>query len=179
MTHLSSAAWIAHDVGLAASIGGTLFGKAALHPALNERLDDDQERMLVADAAWRRFGWLNLAAHGVFAATWFIGRGMLSGKEVTPLARKLTMIKDGLVVASLISGVASVVLGRMLGKKTREMGRQLSEREVQSIMTLRRAVGMAGLVNLISTASIHGVTTQLAMEGNKSGKFSLLSRILP
>ena len=61
MSYLSSAAWIAHDLGLATTIGGTLFGQGALHPALNERLGDDQERKMVADAAWRKFTWMNLA----------------------------------------------------------------------------------------------------------------------
>src|SRR5579872_1884716 len=34
MSTLSTAAWAAHDVGLATAVGGTLYGRAALEPAL-------------------------------------------------------------------------------------------------------------------------------------------------
>jgi uncharacterized membrane protein len=182
MSYLSSAAWIAHDLGLATTIGGTLFGQGALHPALNERLDDDQERKLVADAAWRKFSWMNLAAHGVFAATWFVGRGMLSGREVSGSARTMTRIKDGLVVASLATGIASIVVGRILGKKVRERDQSVSVRggqEDASIERLRKVVGTLGKINLIATAGIGAVTTGLSMEASKSLPFSIVSRRLP
>jgi hypothetical protein len=32
---LSTAAWVAHNLGLAACFGGLLFGKAALNPSLS------------------------------------------------------------------------------------------------------------------------------------------------
>ena len=35
MTKLSTAAWIAHELGLASSLGGLLFGKLALNPNLD------------------------------------------------------------------------------------------------------------------------------------------------
>jgi uncharacterized membrane protein len=182
MSYLSSAAWIAHDLSVATTIGGTLFGQGALHPALNERLDDDQERKLVADAAWRKFSWMNLAAHGVFAATWFVGRGMLSGREVSGTARVLTRVKDGLVVASLATGIASIVTGRILGKKVRDREQSVSVRDGEadaSIERLRKVVGTLGKVNLIATAGIGAVTTALSMEASKSLPFSVVSRRLP
>ncbi|MBA3457920.1 MAG: hypothetical protein H0T42_32860 [Deltaproteobacteria bacterium] len=179
MTTLSSTAWIAHNIGLAASIGGTLFGQQALRPALEERLGDEQERMLVADAAWRKFGWVNLAAHGLFAATWFVGRKMLSGYEVSPRARKMTLVKDGLIVASLVTGIASTIIGRILGKKTRQLEMRSSVEDQPSVDRLRKVVTGVGLVNLLSTASVIAVTTSLAMEGNRSLPFSIFSRRLP
>ena len=178
MSYLSSAAWIAHDLGLATTIGGTIFGQGALHPALNERLDNDQERMLVADAAWRKFSWVNLAAHTVFAATWLVGRTMLSGREVSRTSRTLTKVKDGLIIASLVTGVSSVVLGRILGKKTRERERN-NDRQEAAIRRLRIAVGTLGKLNLLTTAGIGAVTTALSMEAAKSLPFSVVSRRLP
>lgn len=179
MAKLSSAAWMVHDLGLATAIGGTLFGQQALHPALNERVEDEQARMLVADAAWRKFSWLNLVAHGAFAATWFIGRSMLTGREVSRTSRTLTQVKDVLVVASLVTGVTSVVLGRILGKKARAQGRVMDPRARQGIATLRRTVGILGLINLGMTASVAAVTTALSMEASKSLPFSYVSRRLP
>ncbi|HWO18881.1 MAG TPA: hypothetical protein VNO30_08895 [Kofleriaceae bacterium] len=194
MSYLSSAAWIAHDLGLATTIGGTLFGQGALQPALNERLGDDQERKMVADAAWRKFTWMNLAAHTVFAATWFAGRTMLSGREVSQTSRVLTKVKDGLVIASLATGVATAIVGRVLGKKVRDrevaqqdsrFGGSVSSAEPAdagtdaSIERLRKVVGTLGKLNLLATAGIGAVTTALSMEAGKSLPFSFVSRTLP
>jgi hypothetical protein len=52
--NLSSAAWAVHDLGLATAIGGTLFGRTALQPALSEIAGAD-ERDLVSAKAWQRF----------------------------------------------------------------------------------------------------------------------------
>jgi len=180
MASLSSAAWIAHDVGLATAIGGTLFGREALHPALREGIADPVERDRIADTAWRRFSWVNLAAHTVMAATWFTGRTMLSGREVNRMSRPLTIAKDALIVASVATGIASVVLGRMLGKRVRDRdvsAQGLEQRERAE--TLRRAVGTVGLANLAANAAILGVTTALAMQAAESPKFSFWSRLLP
>src|SRR5689334_22996656 len=98
MAKLSSAAWIAHELGLATAIGGTLFGREALQPALRE-IDSDIQRYSVSDAAWRRFSWLNLAGHALVAGTWFYGRSMLSGREVSRKARGMVRAKDLFVVA--------------------------------------------------------------------------------
>src|SRR5262249_3458905 len=89
MSALSPAAWAAHDVGLATAVGGTLYGRAALEPALHE-IADPIERDRVSTAAWQKFSWINLVAHGVVAATWFAGRSMLSGREVSGPARSMT-----------------------------------------------------------------------------------------
>jgi hypothetical protein len=176
MAKLSSAAWIAHDVGLATALGGTLFGREALHPALREGIDDQLDRDRVADAAWRKFSWVNLAAHAAMATTWFAGRALLTGREVNRVSRPLTVAKDALITASLATGIASVVLGRILGKRVR-MQRTLEERE--KVETLRRAVGATGLVNLAANIGIMGITTALSMQAAKSQKFGLVSRLLP
>lgn len=178
MAKLSSAAWIAHDVGLATAIGGTLFGREALHPALREGIDDQEDRDRVADAAWRKFSWVNLAGHVAMASTWFAGRAMLSGREVDRMSRPMTVAKDALIVASLATGVASVVLGRVLGAKVRN-DEQPSMQARERIETLRRAVGAVGLVNLAANIGILGVTAVLAMQASKSGKFAFVSRFLP
>jgi hypothetical protein len=41
MTKLTTAAWVAHELGLASSLGGLLFGKLALNP------DGHRDRHLV------------------------------------------------------------------------------------------------------------------------------------
>jgi hypothetical protein len=189
MARLSSAAWIVHDVGLAASIGGTMFGRRALQPALHE-LPDRAQRDRVSDAAWRRFSWINLAGHAAVAATWWFGRTMLTGRSVSRNARRLAIAKDALIVASLATGIASVVLGRVLGKRVngaaRSEPRVLDERGVavaahgeHGSERLREVVGAVGIANLITNVGVAAVTTALAMEASQSLPFSLVSRRLP
>jgi hypothetical protein len=181
---LSTAAWAAHDVGLATAIGGTLFGRTALQPALNE-ITSPMERDRVSADAWQRFSLFNLIAHGTMAATWLIGRGMLSGREVSMRTRQLTRIKDGLVIASLVTGVGSVLLGNRLGKRAREgMGPaethdRVNQEGVKRTKVIQRATGGLGILNLLTNVGILALTTVLAMEGNKSSRFPLWSRRLP
>jgi hypothetical protein len=161
MTALSTAACTAHGIGVATAVGGTLFGRAALQPALRE-LEDPENRDSVSSEAWRRFAWMNLAAHGISAATWFAGRPMLSGRSSGSM-RTLTRIKDGLMIASLATGIGSVVFGRMLrncgpegnGENVISAANRVAERR----RFMRRAVGGVGIANLIANIAILGITT--------------------
>jgi len=177
MTKLSTTAWTLHNLGLATSIGGTLFGQGAFQPALRDVVNDERERAEISDDAWSRYSWWNLAAHGVVAATWFTGRAMLSGREVSKPARTLTLVKDGLVIASLATGIASVIIGKLLGAKAKRA--KESGIDEESLTGLRRAVRAVGTANLLANAAIAAVTTNLAMEGNKSLPFSVVSRTIP
>jgi hypothetical protein len=188
MAKLSSAAWMVHDMGLAASIGGTLFGRMALQPALY-KIALPEERDLVSADAWQRFSWINLLSHAAFAVPWFFGRTMLTGREVSGRARSLTRVKDVLIGASLITGVSSVLLGRWLGKRGMEgRGPQAvnegqrfghSDADVSRTHAIKHTVGILGIMNLVATTGVGAVTTLLAMEGNKSARWAPLSRFLP
>jgi len=184
MAKLSSAAWIAHDVGLATAIGGTMFGREALEPALDE-ISDRHQRAQVSNVAWRRFSWLNLAGHVAVAATWFVGRSMLSGRAVSKTARTLTLAKDGLIVASLATGLASMILGRVLGSRTAHNAAIATNSSGTSDAygpahdRLRTAVGTLGIANLAANIGIVGVTAALSMEASQSLPFSVVSRRLP
>lgn len=188
MAKLSTGAWVAHDLGLAASIGGTLFGRVALQPALY-KIALVEERDLVSADAWRRFSWINVLGHVAVATPWLVGRALLSGREVSSRARGLTLAKDMLVGASLIAGISSVVLGNMLGqrgcagrgphavKEGERFGH--SEQTIHRTRSIKRAVGVLGLIDMAATAGILAVTALLAMEGSKSARFAPLSRFLP
>jgi len=183
MAKLSSAAWMVHNVGLATAIGGTLFGREALEPALHE-ITDRSERDHVSTVAWRRFSWVNLASHAAVAATWFVGRSMLSGRSVSNTGRGLTMAKDALIVASLATGLASTILGRILGARTENHSGLIksngeSETSSSDNQRLRRAVSTLGVANMIANIGIVGVTTALSMEASQSLPFSAVSRRLP
>src|SRR5689334_13280957 len=102
MENISSAAWVAHDLGLAASIGGTLFGRTALMPALY-KITVPEQRDFVSAAAWRRFSRINLLSHVAFAATWLAGRNLRGRRHLSRRARPLVHAKDVLVGTSLIT----------------------------------------------------------------------------
>ena len=44
----------AHDIGLAGLLGGNLYGRLALHPAVAQ-ISDPAERGKVVNAAWRSY----------------------------------------------------------------------------------------------------------------------------
>jgi hypothetical protein len=98
----------------------------------------------------------------------------------------MTQIKDGLVVASLVTGVATAVLGRMLGKCARRGEGPAQVREAggaargsERTVALQRAVGGLGIANLIANIGTLGITAALAMEGSRSPRFAARSRFLP
>jgi len=181
MAKLSSTAWILHNLGLATSIGGNIFGQTSMKPALHD-LPDQKQRDRVSDAAWSRFSWLNIASHGIVAATWFIGRSRLSGREVSSTARNLTLVKDVLVVASVLTGVASVVVGKALGARTAENDRagvSTGSTADDTVQGLRKAVAVLGTTNLVANMAIAATTTGLSMEASESEPVSIVSRLLP
>ena len=108
---ISSAGRAAHELGVAALIGGNLFAREAMHPALAE-IADERERGKVLNAAWRRYGRVNSAALAAVVGGWAAARagesrpGLLSARE-----RQVALAKDGAVVAVAVTGVASAVAG--------------------------------------------------------------------
>jgi hypothetical protein len=157
MAKLSSAAWVAHDVGLALSLGGTLFGRVALQPALY-KIALPEERDLVSAEAWQRFSCVNLLGHAAFATSWLALRR----------ARSFTLAKDFCVAASLVTGVASVLMGHWLGKRSLQgRGAQAvkegerfghSEQTIARTRRIKRAVGTLGLLNILATAGVAATT---------------------
>jgi hypothetical protein len=57
---LSTAAWVAHNLGLAACFGGLLFGKVALNPSLSA-IESEAERGKVLNTTWNRYNAINVA----------------------------------------------------------------------------------------------------------------------
>jgi hypothetical protein len=189
MTMLSTTAWVVHDLGLASAFGGSLFGKLALEPAVGE-VADERERTRVEDRAWKRFSVWNTIGLAAVGLTWFAGRKLLSGREVSKTARALTITKDALVGASLGVGVAATVIGRLLAREKSDRAPASSSIETATLLPapqiendksekLEKAVNILGDAQLGLTAAILAVTSILAMESGKSLKFGGVSRLLP
>lgn len=182
MTTLSSAGWVIHDIGLATTIGGGLFGQVAMEPAL-DKISVPQERDEMSNKAWQTYSYLKLASHAAFAIPWFIGRSMLTGHEVSGRARSLTIAKDICVAASLVTGIGAFVIGKMLSRKTKRGAGPDAVRAGQAnepeSPALERSVAIVGALNQIATMGVLGLTSLLAMESSDSFKFAAVTKKLP
>jgi hypothetical protein len=102
---------VSHDVGAAGLLGGSLFGRFALHPAV-AAIGDKAERGKVVNAAWRRYGTINGLSLAAVSLGWLSARatearpGRLSERE-----EALARAKDALLAAVAVSGVATAWSG--------------------------------------------------------------------
>ncbi|HYP48206.1 MAG TPA: hypothetical protein VEQ61_06170, partial [Thermoleophilaceae bacterium] len=108
---VSSVGRAAHDAGLAALLGGNLYGRVAMHPAL-AAASDTAERGEVANRAWQRYAWINMAAVATILAGWAGARvnealpSSLSARE-----RPLALGKDAAVAAVALTEIATAITG--------------------------------------------------------------------
>src|SRR5512133_2610935 len=87
-----------HDIGLAAILGGNLFARIGMHPALSE-VTDPRERGKVVNAAWRRYGAVNSLALAALIAGWAASRpGELDRTALSERERALAAIRDAAVI---------------------------------------------------------------------------------
>jgi hypothetical protein len=108
---LSSAGRAAHDVGAAAMLGGNLFGRLAMHPALRE-VSEPRERGSVTNRAWRRYGLVNGLSLAAVLAGWGAARAdEASDRMLSPRERTLARAKDVAVGAVAVTGIASAIEG--------------------------------------------------------------------
>ena len=184
MSKLTTTAWVAHNLGLGASLGGLLFGKTALNPKLDV-LDSEADRGKLLNAAWNRYNAINVVSLGTAAATWFIGRAGISGRSIDEDARGLVLAKDVLFVASALTGLASILQGLSLARQAPEgavpieSGTTPSPNTPDEAARLLRSVNVLGNVNLALIGAIDAITTILAMKSGKSTRWSAVSRFLP
>src|SRR4051794_36548903 len=112
---ISVAGRAAHDVGLAALFGGNLFGRLAMHPAL-EGVCGPEERGQVVNAAWRRYGTVNSLSLAAIIVGWGGARSYeASDRFLSARERKLARAKDVAVGAVTVTGVASAIAGVRFG----------------------------------------------------------------
>jgi hypothetical protein len=184
---LSTTAWVLHDLGLATSVGGAVFGKAGLRRGLNGAEQDGRGE--IVERAWKQFTPINLLSHLSVGVTWLIGRSFLSGRQIGKSTHRLVIAKDALTGVYLASGLAAVAAG--YGVSELRKGKDSSVTSlVEKVGTgdgnaadlsrkLQRASAVLGTTNLIAGASLLGLTAVLAMHAGKSTKWSLVSRLLP
>ncbi|MDP9378493.1 MAG: hypothetical protein M3P40_13165 [Actinomycetota bacterium] len=101
----------AHDIGMAGLLGGTLFGRLALHPSVTE-ITDATERGKVINTAWRRYGLINSLSLAAVVGAWLPARlDETSARNLSERELRLARAKDVMVGAVAVTGLASMVEG--------------------------------------------------------------------
>ena len=181
---VTTSALALHNLGLAAGFGGSLFGRVALNPSVHV-IKDHTDRGAVINRAWQRYNWINVIGMGFTAATWVIGRSLVTGRSIDRTARRLTLAKDALLATSLVSGVSTVVAGRMLAQQAPEGrvdldgGNEPSPRTPEKARSLIRFINVAGNVGLWTSAGVIALTAILTLRASRSVKWNLVGRFLP
>jgi hypothetical protein len=102
---MTAFARVAQDAGIALLLGGNVFGRRAMHPAL-EWVSSPAERGKVVNEAWRRYGVFNSLGLAGVVGGWALERGG-SGSVGA---------KDVAVAAVAVTGVASAIEGVRFGR---------------------------------------------------------------
>jgi hypothetical protein len=158
----------AHDVGLAAWLGGAMFGKLAHNPSL-VKISSHTERGSVSNAAWNGYNPVNALGLGTAAIGWAAARateaenGKLSGRE-----RALSTAKDGLMASSVLTGVLSGIQGARLARQAPdgavpvETGTTPAPETPAKAAGIQRSLGLLGNLNIASGVALVAVNAVLA-----------------
>jgi hypothetical protein len=110
----------AHDVGLAAWLGGSMFGKFAHNPSLKV-ISNKSERGKAANAAWNGYNVVNALGLGAATVGWAAARFTEARPDrMTGAENLLSFTKDGLTLAAVGSGIANGIQAGRLAKQAPE-----------------------------------------------------------
>lgn len=158
----------AQDAALAALLGGNLFGRLAMHPALAD-ISDKHQRGRVLNRAWRRYGVVNSAALAALVGGWVSARSDdTSPLWTSPRRRRLIASKDIAVGAVVVTGLASAVGGIGFaqqapgGAVAMDSGSEPAPETPQRAAALKRAVNVLGALNLVAELVLVLVNASLA-----------------
>jgi hypothetical protein len=164
---------LAQDASLAALIGGNLFGRVAMHPALRD-VSDRTERGKVLNHAWRRYGTVNSLALVGLVAGWRSTRGDTGTPLWShPRRRTLTLAKDVAVGAVVVTGLASAAGGVGFAQQASDGavpmvdGSQAAPDTPPRARHLKRAVNLLGGLNLACELSLLVVDALLSRNATR------------
>ena len=163
----TAAARIAHDLGLAACFGGTLFGKVVFNSSL-PIVGSKTERGRLGAAFWNSANPVNAAAFGVAVATWLPGRLGPSYGEADGGMRGLLLAKDALMGAAGTAGLAAVLAQISLNRRAPQGAVPLESGGVpapeagETTALIQRTVGALGGVNVALFGALVAVSAALS-----------------
>ena len=165
---ISSLGRAAHDVSLAALIGGNLFGRVAMHPALS-LVSDPRERGRVVNSAWQRYGFVNSFALTALLAGWVPARfGEARAELLSEQERMLAVGKDIAMGAVAVTGVAAAVQGIRFARMESggaiplEDGSTPAPEAPEGEAAAKRRLNVLGSAQLASTLALATVNAALS-----------------
>jgi hypothetical protein len=165
---VSSAGRAAHDVGVGALIGGNLFARVGMHPAMGE-IGDPRERGKAVNEAWRRYGAVNGLALGAIITGWGGARlDEASNSMLSPRERPLAAAKDVAVVATAVTGIAAGLAGMHFaqmepgGAVPLKDGDTADSSATEPERRTKRFLNVVGSLNLASAVALASVNAALA-----------------
>ena len=165
---LSHTTRAAHDVGLAAWLGGAMFGKLAHNPSL-EKISDHSERGSVSNAAWNGYNPINALGLGAAALGWGAARlTETKPSNLTGTEKSLSVAKDGLMAAAVLTGVANGVQGARLAKQGPDgavpilTGTKPAQETPAKAARIQRSLGVLGNLNIAAGVALVAVNAVLA-----------------
>jgi hypothetical protein len=151
---VSSVGRAAHDAGLAALLGGNLYGRIALHPAL-AGIGQKTERGKVVNRAWRRYAWINSASLLAVVAGWAGARvNEARPSSLSPRERMLAKGKDAGVAAVALTGLATAIAGRRFARSAPDGAVPLEDGNTPAAETPDAAARLKRRLNVLSTANV-------------------------
>jgi hypothetical protein len=151
---VSVAGRAAHDAGLAALLGGNLYGRIALHPAL-AGIGEKSERGKVVNRAWRRYGWINSASLLAIAAGWAGARvNEARPSSLSPRERTLAKGKDAAVAAVALTGAVTALTGMQFARSAPDGAVPLEDGNTPAAETPSEAARLKRRLNALSTANL-------------------------
>ncbi len=167
--HVQNVGRALHDVGLAAWMGGQVFGKFALDPAVKD-LSDPRERGLVASNAWMGFNQIGTTGLTAAAVVRVVARlTEMRGPNLTPTERSLNRLQDGLLLAALGLTAATGAQGKRLsesggGAPPIHSGDEPAGSTPRPVAEQQRTVSTLGTLTLVlgtSLVALNGVVSRL------------------
>jgi len=174
----SNAAEIAHNLGLAAWFGVTLFGQVALNPTVSS-ISDRRERGRVLNESWGRFNAANAPALAAALLAWRLG-GLNDDAELR--APALARVKDLLLGGAAVNAVVSGILGARIARQSSggatpvESGTEPAPETPEESANSQRMISFFGTGSLVLSAAAIAVSGMIENEPIKPR--GILSRLL-
>jgi len=181
MTKLTSAALAAHELGLAATFGGVLFGQAGLGKSVKV-LPDENDRSRVIEQAWKTYSVPRNIGLITAAATWFVGRTAFSGRFMGRHIRRLILAKDVALGVTLASGLAAQFVGRQLSDEQPfpiDTQGHPTERTPERAAKLLRWASVLGMIELLGAGTALALTSALNIRGQRNKAWNTIAQVLP
>ena len=159
---------IVHDVGLAAWVGGSLFGKLAFNPSV-KLIPDEATRGRVTNATYGAYNPINAAALAVAAGGWVAARGTEARPNyLTGTEQILATVKDVLLGVGVVSGVLTGVDHLRLGRQGPDGAVPVEDPTTPAADTpstaasILRRLGVVTSINIASGIGVIAITAAMA-----------------